>query len=183
MKRVLVIGPGGAGKSTLARRLGQILSKEVIHLDTFYWKPGWIEPSKEDWLETVEQLLARDSWVMDGNYSGTIARRLESADTVLFLDFPRTICVWRVIKRAMTHFRATRPDMAQGCPERLTLQFLHWIWSYPRRSRPKILKLLREHQHRKTVLSLHSTAEVERFLQQLQFAEQRAAGDSRNARA
>ena len=69
VKRVLVIGPGGAGKSTFARRLGQILSIEVIHLDTLYWRPGWIEPSKEDWLATVERLLARDAWIMDGNYS------------------------------------------------------------------------------------------------------------------
>ena len=102
MKRVLVIGPGGAGKSTLAQRLGEILSLEGIHLDKFYWRAGWIEPPKEDWLATIEQLLARDAWVMDGNYSGTLERRLEAADTVVFLDLPRTTCVWRVIKRAMT---------------------------------------------------------------------------------
>jgi len=167
MKRVLVIGPGGAGKSTVAKRLGRILSLEVIHLDKFYWKPGWIEPAKEDWHATVERLLSGDSWIMDGNYSGTLERRLKSADTVVFLDFPRTICIWRVIKRVVTHFHKTRPDMAPGCPERFTLQFLIWIWNYPRRTRPKVAKLLSENASGKTVLMLRSPKEVERFVEEL----------------
>lgn len=169
VKRVLVIGPGGAGKSTLARRLGQVLSLEVIHLDRFYWKPGWIEPAKVDWQATVEELLGRDAWVMDGNYSGTFERRLESCDTVIFLDFPRTICLWRVVKRAAAYFRRTRPDMADGCPEQLTFQFLLWIWNYPKRSRPKILKALSEIGHRKRVVSFQSSSDVESFLARLQF--------------
>jgi adenylate kinase family enzyme len=86
---VLVIGPGGAGKSTVAKRLGRILSLEVIHLDKFYWKPGWIEAPKEEWDVPIERLLAGESWIMDGNYSRTLERRLKSADTVVFLDFAR----------------------------------------------------------------------------------------------
>jgi adenylate kinase family enzyme len=183
VKRVLVIGSGGAGKSTFARRLGQILSLEVIHLDRMYWKPGWTEPSKDAWLATVDQLLARDTWIMDGNYSGTIERRVEFCDTVVFLDLPRGTCIWRVIRRTITHLGTARSDMAQGCPERLTLQFLSWIWNYPKRTRPKILTLLKKHQHRKTTLHLHSPGEVEGFLAHLQVAEQRAAGDAKNARA
>jgi adenylate kinase family enzyme len=72
MRKVLVIGPGGVGKSTLATRLGELLNIEVLHLDKFYWQPGWVELPKPVWLKTVEELLRRDAWIMDGNYSGTL---------------------------------------------------------------------------------------------------------------
>src|SRR5580765_7184882 len=94
MKRILVIGSGGAGKSTFAKRLGEILKIEVIHLDSLYWKPGWIEPPKPEWKKTIERLLTRDFWVMDGNYSGTLDVRFEACDTVIFLDIARMICLW-----------------------------------------------------------------------------------------
>ncbi|HKY26918.1 MAG TPA: DNA topology modulation protein [Pyrinomonadaceae bacterium] len=163
MRKVLVIGPGGAGKSTLATQLGELLNIEVLHLDKFYWHPGWIETPKSEWLETVEELVRRDSWVMDGNYSGTLDVRYQACDTVIFLDISRTICLWRVIKRAIMYRRNSRPDMAEGCPERLTLEFILWIWNYPRRTRPKIVRMLESHSDKKIVW-LRSQSDVERFL-------------------
>lgn len=164
MKRVLVIGSGGAGKSTFARRLGARLGLPVIHLDRAYWQPGWVEPPKDEWLRTVEGLCAGDSWVMDGNYSGTLDVRLAACDTVLFLDLPRVVCVWRVLKRAVKYRHGTRPDMAPGCRENVNPEFLLWIWNYPRRSRPKVLSRLAAHARDKRVVTLRSSAEVERFL-------------------
>jgi len=167
MRRVLVIGPGGAGKSTLARRLGERLGLEVIHLDRFYWGAGWAEPPKEEWARRVEELLGREAWVMDGNYSGTLGRRLEACDSVVFLDLPRASCVWRVLKRLVTSRWRGRPDMAEGCPERFSLAFLKWVWNYRSRSRPKVLALLDEGCAGKRVVVLRSRAEVERFLAEL----------------
>lgn len=71
MRRVLVIGCGGAGKSTLARQLGEATGLPVIHLDAHYWRPGWVETPKETWRAAVDELIAADAWIMDGNYSGT----------------------------------------------------------------------------------------------------------------
>src|SRR5918992_2213979 len=105
MKRILVIGSGGAGKSTVARRLGQLLDLEVNHLDKFYWKPGWVESPRDEWLETVIELINRDSWIIDGNYSGTLELRLQKADTVVFLDMPRRLCLWRIVKRNLQYRR------------------------------------------------------------------------------
>lgn len=164
MRRILVIGSAGAGKSTLALRLGARLGLEVIHLDAEHWRSGWVEPPREEWAARVEELLRRDAWVMDGNYSGTLARRLEACDAVVFLDLPRTLCVWRVLKRVVTYRAQTRPDMAPGCDERLDLKFLAWIWNYPTRSRPKVLALLAEHRHDKQIFHLRTRAEVEKFL-------------------
>lgn len=167
MRKVLVIGPGGAGKSTLARRLGELLNIEVLHLDRFYWHAGWVETPKPEWLKTVEEMLKRDAWIMDGNYSGTLEMRVRACDTVVFLDMPRRLCLRRVLKRALMYRRSSRPDMAEGCQERLTLEFILWIWNYPRRTRPKVLRMLESNQGEKRVLRLRSQAEVERFLASL----------------
>lgn len=164
MRRVLVIGPGGAGKSTLAHELGRRLKIEVLHLDRFYWRAGWIEQPKDEWRSTVEEMLRRDSWIMDGNYSGTLEVRLKACDTVIFMDLPRHLCVWRVLKRALRYRNRSRPDMAEGCNERLSLEFLLWIWNYGRRTRPKVLKLLESNQKEKEIIRLRSQSDVERFL-------------------
>jgi adenylate kinase family enzyme len=164
MRRVLVIGPGGAGKSTLADELGKRLKIEVLHLDKFYWQAGWVEPAKDEWLLKVEEFLKRDSWIMDGNYSGTLETRLKACDAVIFLDMPRSVCLWRVFKRALMYRGRSRPDMAEGCDERLTLEFVLWIWNYRRRSRPKVLRLLESHRGEKEVVWLKSQRDVKRFL-------------------
>lgn len=164
MRRVLVIGSGGAGKSTFARRLGARLGLPVIHLDRAYWRAGWVEPPKDEWRRTVEGLCAGDAWVMDGNYSGTLDVRLAACDAVIFLDLPRAVCTWRVVKRGLKHRGTNRPDMAEGCHEKIDLEFLLWVWNYPRRSRPKVLARLEELSGSKRVYRLRSSAEVEKFL-------------------
>jgi adenylate kinase family enzyme len=164
MQKVLVIGPGGAGKSTFANRLGEILGITVVHLDSLYWQPGWVEPPKSEWLATVAEVLGRDAWIMDGNYSGTLEVRLKACDAVVFLDLPRRLCLWRVVRRAAKYRNQTRPDMAKGCPERLSLAFLVWIWNYRRRTRPKILRLFAELKEEREIIWLRSSEEVEQFL-------------------
>lgn len=112
MKRVLVIGCGGAGKSTFARQLGARLQLPVIHLDAHYWRPGWVEPSKSEWATTVDGLLAGEAWVMDGNYGGTLPTRLAVCDCVVFIDLPRWLCIWRVLRRALRYRGETRRTWA-----------------------------------------------------------------------
>jgi adenylate kinase family enzyme len=167
MKRVLVIGPGGAGKSTFAKRLGKLLGIEVKHLDRFYWRAGWTKPSKDDWLKTVTELTAGDSWIMDGNFGGTLDLRVRSCDTIIFLDMPRLLCLWRVTKRRLLYRNRSRPDMAEGCNEKLDLEFMSWVWNYSHRSRPRVVKLLEEHSRSKEIVWLRSQADVEKFYARL----------------
>jgi adenylate kinase family enzyme len=136
MERILVIGSPGAGKSTLARRIAEARDLPVIHLDREYWQPHWVEPSKAAWAERVADLAARPAWVMDGNYSGTLQGRLSRATTVVWLDLARWRCMLRILKRVLRYRGTVRPDMAEGCPERFSLEFLRFVWTYPRRSRP-----------------------------------------------
>ena len=164
MEKILVIGSGGAGKSTFARRLGERLGLEVIHLDAHHWKSGWVGTPKDEWREVVAELLRRDAWVMDGNYSGTLDARLAACDTVVFLDLPRAVCLWRVLKRLVVYRNRKRPDMAEGCRERFDPEFIRWVWGYRHRSRPKVVRLLEEHERAKRIVWLRTSAEVESFL-------------------
>jgi len=167
MKKVLVIGSSGAGKSTFALSLGKLLDIEVVHLDALYWNPGWIETPKAAWAETVAELVKRDSWIMDGNYSGTFDLRFKACDAVIFLDMPRLVCLWRVLKRSMIYRNRSRPDMAARCHEKLDsefIEFILWVWNYPKTRRPEVLELMRANAGSRKMIRLRSPAEAERYL-------------------
>jgi adenylate kinase family enzyme len=164
MRRVLVVGSSGAGKTTFSRRLSEILDIKLIYLDKEHWRSGWVEPPKQVWRRKVEELVGGDEWIMDGNYSGTLDVRIEACDTVIFLDLPRTLCVWRILKRVATYRGTNRPDLPEGCHEKLDLSFLLWVWNYPSRTRPKVLGLIKEHSQTKRFVHLRSRRAVERFL-------------------
>jgi adenylate kinase family enzyme len=167
MKKILVIGSGGAGKSTFSVRLGKLLNIEVIHLDVLYWCPGWVETPKPEWREKVGELVKRETWIIDGNYSGTFDIRFAACDTVIFLDVARPVCLWRVLKRLLLYRTKGRPDMAAGCRERFDLKFMMWIVSYPRRTRPKVLQRLAESAQSKQIIHLRTQLEVEGFLERV----------------
>src|SRR6185503_13393223 len=167
MRRVLVIGSGGSGKSTVAAQIGELLDLEVNHLDKFYWNPGWVETQPDEWIKKVTELVNRDSWIIDGNYSGTLELRVRKCDTIVFLDLPRFICLWRIVKRFFVYRDGTRPDMAEGCREDLNFEFVSWVWNYPNRSRPKVARLLQEHAADKQIFWLRSRNEVKKFLSKL----------------
>lgn len=119
MQRVAIIGSCGAGKSTLARSLGEKLSLPIIHLDSYYWRSQWQEIDSAKWLEIQQELVKGDRWIIDGNYASTLDMRLAAADTVIWLDFSRYLCLWRVFQRYLQYAGKVRPDMATECPEKL----------------------------------------------------------------
>lgn len=99
LRRVAIIGCGGAGKSALARALGDRLGLEVVHLDRLYWRPGWVPTPSAEWRAMVAAVARRERWIADGHYGGTLDLRLAAADTVLFLDLPRRTTVAGVLGR------------------------------------------------------------------------------------
>ena len=162
-KRILLLGCGGAGKSTLARQLGAALGLPVVHLDSLYWRPGWVPMEQEAWRSTVEGEIARDTWIIDGNFAGTLELRLLRAQAAVYLDYPRAVCLAGVLKRVWTARGRVRPDMGAGCPERLDLDFLRWVWDFPRRDGVRVRALLAAHPE-VTCVTLKSRRETRTFL-------------------
>src|SRR5262245_5304365 len=164
MQRILVIGSSGTGKSTLARQMGPKLGLPVIHLDREYWQPGWVATEPAAWAARVERLVARDAWVMDGNYSATFSIRVPRADAIVWLDLPRRIFFRRAVWRIVRSYGRVRPDLAPGCPEKVDLEFLFkWVWTYPARSRPRTLSLIENLRGRMPVIVLRTPRQVRAF--------------------
>ncbi len=143
-QRILVIGCAGAGKSTFSRQLHQLTGLPLIHLDQLFWQPGWIPTERPVFREKMLTELQKEAWIMDGNFDSTLSLRAQYADLIIWLDFPRHICFPRVLKRAVTNFGKTRPDMTPGCPEKLDLEFAKWIWRYEQDARPDIAEAVRQ---------------------------------------
>lgn len=167
MKKIVIVGCGGAGKSTLARELGQRLQLPVVHLDSVFWKPGWVMISKDEERSRLAELLTEPAWIVDGNYNATMPVRFAAADTIIFLDFPVWVCLWRVLKRWLMYRGRSRPDMSPGCPEKLNWQFLGWICLYRPVYRPKVLSRITTYAENRRVFIFRHPRQVADFLRTL----------------
>jgi adenylate kinase family enzyme len=171
LHRIAIIGPSGSGKSTLARRVGEILELDVVHLDRLHWRPGWVEAPRDDFRNDLVAVLARDRWVIDGNYGRTQSLTLPRADTVVWLDFAMPLCMWRIIARAIEYNGVSRPDLPAGCPETPDWEFVRWVWSFPKNERPRIvekLALLRQDQRLIILRNPREVVAFERSLRRMQ---------------
>lgn len=170
MKKVLIIGCCGAGKSTLALKLAPILQLPLFHLDQLYWQPGWVESSQEDFEIRLKEVLKSESWLIDGNYSRTLKQRAELADAIIFLDFSTFDCITGVLKRIFSGYGKVRKDMTVGCPERFDLEFISYVVNFARDQRPKLMDCLAEIPESKQVITLKNRKMVEQFLTSIKIA-------------
>ncbi len=169
-KKILIIGSAGSGKTTLSKKLNKKLSLPIIHLDKYYWRPNWQRVSDDEWEKTIKKFSNQKTWIMDGNYSKTIATRLQYADVVIFLDIPRYICLLRVILRRFKIFsNKKRVDIPQDCKERMSFEFYKWIWNFSKRSRPGILELLENtsKKQKTQVIILKNSTQINEFIANL----------------
>ncbi len=166
--KVAVIGYSGAGKSTLARALGERYGIPVLHLDGVHHAPGWQIRDRAEARRLVLDVLEEPSWVIDGNYTGLFyERRIAEADQILFLDLPRLSCLTRVVRRFLRYRGRTREDMAEGCPEKLDLEFVRWIlWDGRGRQKKRWLEAgLARRLDKVTVLK--SQRQIDRYWEEL----------------
>ncbi len=163
--RILIIGCCGAGKSTLAVKLGPLLQLPVVHLDREFWQPHWQQLSDGKFVEHVKQLISQPQWIMDGHYSGTLPMRLQACTSVVVLHFPMWQCLGRVIWRSVKGYGRTRPDLADNCPEHIDPSFWWYVaWTMPQHSIPNMYKHLEAIAGEKPVVILRSQAQLDRWL-------------------
>ncbi|MDY0406778.1 topology modulation protein [Virgibacillus sp. 179-BFC.A HS] len=172
MNKIMVIGvSAGAGKSTLARELGQALNIEVHHLDTVFWKPGWVQATLDEFASAQRKIVETNNrWVIEGNYSNTYEIRAEHADTIIYLELPLYVCLYRVLKRWLKNRGKERLDLGKGCPDKMDWDFISFICRtyYPRKI--KMRERLQRFQKlgpEKTVYVLKGKKEIDAFIMKI----------------
>ncbi len=156
MRRVLIIGPCGSGKSTLAREVAPRMGLPLVHMDQLGWQPGWVETDKAELNARLADAVAQDCWLIEGNYGSTLAPRLDRADTVIYLDFPIRLCLWRLSRRIFRHRGQSRPDMPADCPERFDAAFFWYVMTWNSGPRLRTEAHIAPHAHK--VIRLTSPA-------------------------
>lgn len=139
MRRIIVVGSQGSGKTSLSRNLGRKLGLPVVHLDVLYWRPGWKPSDKASFRSRVAVAIAGDAWVVDGSFSGlafdlTLAR----ADLLVVIARPRWLCQWRILWRSSFDRDKARPDLPEGCPEQFDWKLMREAWRYDTERAPVI---------------------------------------------
>lgn len=162
MQRLLVIGPCGAGKSTLATELGARLGLPVYHVDQLNWLPGWNEIGDIALAEKLTKIVTTDRWLIDGNYRETLGLRLDYADTVVYLDYRISLCIWRLMRRIFRYRGRSRPDMTEGCPERFDFSFLLYLLRWNSGPRVRTEQCLKGHEAK--IVRLKRPDQLKRWL-------------------
>ncbi len=145
MKRIAVVGCPGAGKTTFCRALSKKTGISIIHLDTYYHdksQPYFEAKNLRAWESKIAELARKEQWIMDGNFGSTFTLRFARADTIIFFDYPRYLCLWRILKRRLQFRSSPRQEMPEDWREKVDYGFLRYVWKFKKQSRHKIIDAL-----------------------------------------
>lgn len=162
MKRVLVLGCPGSGKTYFSKRLAQKTNLPLVHIDNIYWNKDKVSCSREELIERLKPILAQEEWILDGNYHQTLELRLERCTDVFFLNLPREICV----KGMKERIGVVRDDIPWVESEEDAEELIEWTKDYEEKTRPIELELLKKHPNI-NVIEFSSQSEVDDYLKNL----------------
>ncbi|TDC81860.1 AAA family ATPase [Actinomadura sp. 7K507] len=165
MQRIAIIGCGGSGKTTVGRQLAARIGATITHLDTVYYDEQWNKLDPDKFAALQEELVAADTWVIDGNYAGTLPIRLKRADTVIFLDLPALTCLWGIAQRRWK-YRGGQHGTT-GVYDRITWSFIKYVWGYRKQMAPRVRELISEHAGHADVRIVTSRRAANQLLAQL----------------
>lgn len=172
MKRIIVIGGNGSGKTTFSVALAERLQLPLVHLDRLYWKGNWEHCTKEEFDALLASELEQPLWIIDGNFNRTIPVRLAACDTVFYFDFSTVRCLFGVLSRIIRNHGKCRTDMGGNCPDRFDWQFLHAVVHFNRRNRKRYRRMLGECEGKQVVI-FRNRRQVNRYLNALHTKKER----------
>ena len=162
MKKIIVIGCPGSGKSTFSKSLHKITKIPLYHLDMLFWNEDKTTVEKSVFLDRLLKVIQNDEWIIDGNYSSTMELRMQACDTVIFLDFPLEVCLNGVKERK----GKPRSDMPWIESDEDDAEFVEFIKNYNSQSRPKVTELLKRYSH-KDIYIFSNRIQAEEFLNKI----------------
>ncbi len=162
MKRVLVTGNAGSGKSNLSRELSELLNIHVYNLDKIVWRSRWQHTALSQCRPKLMRIIEREQWIIEGICLSAI----KAADVIIFLDLPRSFCYWQAFKPKLRYLFKSRAVLLPKFPEILIIGYLiKLIWSFPRLVRPALLRTLKQVGTEKTVIHIRSYNQLRKLLQ------------------
>ena len=165
MQRVLVLGAPGSGKSTFAHRLAATADIPLVSLDALYWQPGWTPSDPATFKSRVKDAAMNESWIMDGNYISHAGEfRRDRADTIVWFDLPRYVCMLGILGRIAKGYGRVRPEMAAGCPEQFDLEFFRYVWTFCKEQRRALIAYLDKLRADQRLLRFTERAEANSYL-------------------
>ena len=166
MKKVIIIGCPGSGKTTLAKALSEKTRLPLIHLDQIQWTGDWKCIRGEDFDRILLEKMQMPAWIIDGNYNRTIPMRLKECDTVIYLNYPTPVSFMGALKRVISNYGKVRDDMGGNCRERFDPTFFWFILTFNLKNRRRYCKLLND-TCGKDIIILRSRKEADEFLQKI----------------
>ena len=163
MKKVIVIGCPGSGKSTFSKSLHKITNIPLFHLDRMFWNADKTTVEKTVFLDRLSKAVQNDAWIIDGNYASTMEFRIQACDTVIFLDYPLDVCLNGINERK----GKIRSDLPWTEPDEEDAEFIEFIKNYNSQSRPRVIDLLNKYSH-KDIFIFSSRTQAEVFLTEIQ---------------
>ncbi|GIO23240.1 AAA family ATPase [Oceanobacillus sp. J11TS1] len=163
--RIIIIGSPGAGKSTLSTQIAQIGNIPLLHLDSIQWIDNETNASQATFDAKLKEEIKKDQWVIDGNYARTLELRMKRAEMVIWLDLPRSVCLYRILKRYVKNKGKKNPH---GNPDRLDFSFLRFVWNFKKENDSKIKSLKIKYQEQLHFMPIHSGRQLKEFMKKFE---------------
>lgn len=166
--KIQILGYSGSGKSTFAKKLSEIYNIDQLHIDKIYFNDNWVEKPDDEVVGIIEDVLTKDNWIIDGNYTRLLGdKRNELSDQIFIFEFNRIICLFNVIKRRIKYNKKVRPSAGPNCIEKLDIEFIKWILKDGRTVKVKTNREAIKTKYPDKIITFKNQRQVNKYLKSI----------------
>ena len=164
LHKILIIGNGGSGKSTLSLSISSLLKIPALHLDEIYWNNGWRKNTLSEFDTNVKNFMLSPKWIIEGTPMHGIELRAQEADTIVFLDYNRVVCIYRLLKRAFKNIFLLKTNKIARSPAKFfSIKAIRWVWGFNKEKKQIIMRILNEKKS-KEIFHIRKNSDLQDFL-------------------